>query len=60
MTQSVAVDPVADAQGQMPFNGNSDLRQGVARLKQRLRRDKVIALAVHKQHRGARPDVCLD
>src|SRR5580704_1727818 len=56
MAQAFAVDAMADAGRQMPLGRHVEGGQPLGRLEQRLRRDQVVAVAVHQQHRWPRFD----
>ena len=46
MAEAFAVDAVADAGGQMPLDRHAERGEVLGRLKQRLRRNEVVLIAV--------------
>ena len=57
MAQALCVDTVADAGGEMPFDRHADRGEALRGLEQRLRRNEVVLVAMHQEHRRARFDL---
>src|SRR6516165_19973 len=53
MTQALAIDAMADSGGEMPLNRNIERGQALRRLKQRLRWNEVVAVAMDEENRRA-------
>ena len=51
MAQPFRVDAVTDAGGHVPFDRDAERGQALRRLEQRLRRNEIILVAMHQQHR---------
>src|SRR5438105_5308910 len=57
MAYPLLIDAVADAVRKMPFDGNAQCSETARGMKQRLRGNEVILVAVNEQHRRARFDL---
>src|SRR6516225_10530710 len=57
VAQSVLIDAVADAVGDMPFDRDAERGEPAGGMEQCLRRDQIIAVAVHEQYRRTRLDL---
>jgi len=53
MTQALAIDAMAESGGEMPLNRNIERGQALRRLKQRLRWNEVVAVAMDEENRRA-------
>src|SRR5262249_58309486 len=53
VTQTFSVDAMADPGGEMPLNRNLERGQALPCLKQRLRRNEVVAIAMDQKDRRA-------
>ena len=59
MAQPFAVDAVADALREVPFGRHAQLRKRLRRMKQGLRRDDIVGVAMDQQYRRSRRDLVL-
>src|SRR5499427_6267760 len=57
VAQPVLIDAVADAVGYVPFDRDAERGEPAGGMEQRLRRDEIVAVAVHEQYRRARLDL---